>query len=112
LLEQNPYDDWTVLDRERLRIVYLETLDRLSQIYFSQERYTACRTVCQLILVRDRCREDAHCLLMRCYSRQGQNHLALRQYQVCMEALRSELDVEPELATVQLADRIRRHEQI
>jgi hypothetical protein len=29
-----------------------------------------------------------------------------------MEALRSELDVEPELATVQLADRIRRHEQI
>ena len=112
LLEQNPYDEWTVLDRERLRIVYLETLDRLSHIYFTQERYTACRTVCQLILVQDRCREDAHCLLMRCYSRQGQNHLALRQYQVCVEALRDELDVEPGPATAQLANSIRRHEKV
>ena len=100
------------MDRERLRIGYLETLDRLSQIYFEQEHYTACRTACQLLLVRDRCREDAHCLLMRCYSRQGQNHLALRQYQVCVEALRGELDVEPVPTTTQLADRIRRHELV
>jgi DNA-binding SARP family transcriptional activator len=112
LLEQNPYDEWTVLDRERLRIAYLETLDRLSQIYFSQERYTACRTACQLILVRDRCREDAHCLLMRCYSRQGQHHLALRQYQVCLEALRSELQVEPAPETIHLSNRIRRREPV
>jgi len=111
-LEQNPYDEWTVLDRERLRIAYLDTLDRLSQIYFRQERYAACRTVCQLILIADRCREDAHCLLMRCYSRQGQSHLALRQFQNCVEALRDELDVEPEVATSQLAERIRRHERV
>jgi DNA-binding SARP family transcriptional activator len=112
LLEQNPYEEWTVLDRERLRIVYLETLDRLSQIYFSQERYTACRTVCQLILVRDRCREDAHCLLMRCYSRQGQNHLALRQYQICVEVLKKELDVEPMADTTELYNHIRNRERI
>lgn len=112
LLEQNPYDEWTVLDRERLRIAYLDTLDRLGQIYFSQERYAACITVCQLILARDRCREDAHCLLMRCYSRQGQHHLALRQYQMCVEALRSELQVEPAPETTQLYNRIRRREQV
>jgi DNA-binding SARP family transcriptional activator len=112
LLEQNPYEEWTVLDRERLRIAYLDTLDRLSQIYFSQERYAACITVCQLILVRDRCREDAHCLLMRCYSRQGQHHLAVRQYQVCAEALHSELQVEPAPETAQLYRRIRRREQV
>ena len=112
LLEQNPYEEWTVLERERLRIIYLETLDRLSQIYFSQDRYTACRTVCQLILVRDRCREDAHCLLMRCYSRQGQNNLALRQYQICVEALLGELQVEPASETTQLYNRIRRREQV
>lgn len=111
-LEQNPYEEWTVLDRERLRVAYLDTLDRLSQIYFSQERYAACITVCQLILTRDRCREDAHCLLMCCYSRQGQFHLALRQYQICVEALRAELEVEPALETKQLYNHIRHRERV
>jgi DNA-binding SARP family transcriptional activator len=110
LLEQNPYEEWTVLDRERLRIAYLEILDRLSQIYFSQERYAACITVCQLMLRRDRCREDAHCLLMRCYSLQGQYHLALRQYQLCVEALDIELDVEPAEETTKLYEQIRHRE--
>jgi DNA-binding SARP family transcriptional activator len=109
-LEQNPYEDWTVLERERLRIAYLETLDRLSQVYFSQERYAACIAVCQLILTRDRCQEDAHCLLMRCYSRQGHYHLALRQYQMCVEALLSELEVEPAPETTLLYDHIRHRE--
>jgi two-component SAPR family response regulator len=40
-LEQNQYEEWTVFDRERLRIAYLGTLDRLSRIYFNQERYAA-----------------------------------------------------------------------
>lgn len=111
-LEQNPYEEWTVLDRERLRVAYLDTLDRLSQIYFSQERYAACVTVCQLILTRDRCREDAHCILMRCYIRQGQYHLALRQYQICVEALETELEVKPSPETKQIYEKIRQRERI
>jgi DNA-binding SARP family transcriptional activator len=111
-LEQNLYEEWTVLDRERLRISYLDTLDRLSQIYFSQERYAACIAVCQLILAHDHFREDAHCLLMRCYSRQGQYHLARRQYQVCVDVLKIELEVEPGLETKQLYERIRQRESV
>jgi DNA-binding SARP family transcriptional activator len=111
-LEQNPYEEWTVLEREHLRIAYLDTLDRLSQIYFSQERYAACITACQLILRRDRCREDAHCLLMCCYSRQGQYHLALRQYQTCVEALHAELNVEPAPETMQLYEKVRQRKVI
>lgn len=111
-LEQNPYEEWTILEREQLRMAYLDTLDRLSQIYFRQEQYAACITVCQLILISDRCREDAHCLMIRCYSRQGQRHLALRQFQVCLEALRAELNVEPDPTTIQLVERIYRHEQV
>jgi DNA-binding SARP family transcriptional activator len=111
-LADNPYEGWTVLDRERLRIAYLDTLDHLSQIYFSQERYAACVTLCQLILTRDLCREDAHCRLMQCYSRLGQGPLALRQYQICVEALRVELEVEPAPETIQLYNHIRRREHI
>jgi DNA-binding SARP family transcriptional activator len=93
-------------------VAYLDTLDRLSQIYFDQEQFATCIMVCQQLLVRDSCREDAHCRLMRCYSRQGQRYLALRQYQVCAEALRAELDVEPDAATTQLYERIRQHERV
>lgn len=105
-LEQNPYEEWIIMDRERLRIAYLDTLDRLSHIYYEQEHYAACITVCQIILVRDSCREDTHCILMRCYSRQGQNHLAVRQYHVCKEILRTELGVDPAQQTTKLFQEI------
>jgi DNA-binding SARP family transcriptional activator len=49
---------------------------------------------------------------MRCFSRQGQSRLALRQYQICVDALRQELDIDPEPATTQLAERIRRREAV
>ena len=111
-LEENPYENWTVLPRERLRLTYLTTLDRLSHIYYDQERYAMCITFSQLILARDRCREDAHSMLMRCYSRQGQDHLALRQYQACVEALRLELDVTPTPETTKLYELIRLHKQV
>ena len=111
-LEDDPYEEWPVLTREHLRVSYMETLDRLSRIYFDMGQYSAVVGLCQKMLERDNCREDAHRLLMRCFSRQGQQHLALRQYQSCVDALREELDVAPEPTTVQLAERIRHHENI
>jgi DNA-binding SARP family transcriptional activator len=112
LMADDLADDWPVLTRERLRVAYLDTLDRLSHIRFSQDQYNACVSLCELLLAQDSCREDAHCRLMHCYSRLGQHHLALRQYQICRDALREELDVEPAAATTQLNERIRRREQI
>ncbi len=111
-LNDDPYEEWPIITRERLRVMCLETLDRLSRIYFGQGQYTACASLCQRILERDNCREDAHCRLMRCYSRQGQYNLALRQYQACLEALHTQLNVEPEQATTQLAERIRQRKQV
>ncbi|MFN8598146.1 MAG: BTAD domain-containing putative transcriptional regulator [Anaerolineae bacterium] len=111
-LADEPYEDWPVLTRERLRTDYLDMLDRLSRIYFDQGRYTDCVAMCQSILSHDDCREDAHCRLMQCYSRQNQRYLALRQYQVCVKALRTELDVEPASATTQMYERIRRRERV
>jgi DNA-binding SARP family transcriptional activator len=108
----DPYEEWPVLTRERLRVMFLEALDRLSQIYFGCVQYAACISLCQRILARDNCREDAHCRLMRCHSRQGQQNLALRQYQICSEALRTELDVEPSPATTDLYGRIRSREAV
>jgi DNA-binding SARP family transcriptional activator len=68
--------------------------------------------VCQKILAKDDCREDAHRRLMRCYGWQGQRHLALRQYHLCMEALARVLDVSPMGETVALYHQVRRGETV
>jgi DNA-binding SARP family transcriptional activator len=49
---------------------------------------------------------------MRCYSRQGQPYLALRQYHLCMETLQKELDVPPMDETLALYQRIRAGEVV
>ena len=51
--------------------------------------------------------ESAHQHLMRLYASTGNRHLAMNQFRVCVEALKRELDVEPELATTRLFEEIR-----
>jgi DNA-binding SARP family transcriptional activator len=111
-LADDPYDDWPALMRERLRLAHLDTLGRLSNLHFKAGRNAASANLCQRIIEQDPCREDAYRRLMRCYSRQGQPHLALIQYRACVRTLESELGVEPDLATVKLHDQIRRREPV
>jgi DNA-binding SARP family transcriptional activator len=111
-LADDPYEEWPVLTRERLRLTHLDIVDRLSHLYFSQGRYAPCAALCQRIVERDPCQEDAHRRLMRCYSRQGQLHLALRQYRICVEALRAELGIDPAAETTALYEQIRRRESV
>jgi DNA-binding SARP family transcriptional activator len=111
-LSEDPYEEWPVTQRERLRTLYLDTLDRLSQQYFTQGDFNTSVQLCQRILNRDACREDVHRRVMRCYSRLGQDCLAIRQYQICTEVLKSELEVEPETSTRQLSEKIRHRERV
>jgi DNA-binding SARP family transcriptional activator len=104
------YEEWTVMIRERLRLAYLSALHQLSRQYFHQKEYADCAALCQIILARDNCREDVHCLLMRCFAHQGQTPLGLRQYQICAEALREELGVSPSKSTVTLYQQLKRRE--
>lgn len=101
-LEEDRYEDWPLERRERLRREYLTLLTTLSQWALAAEDYTACIEWAQRLLSCDPCREDAHRLLMRCYSRLGQRTLALRQYRQCVDALRRELGAIPETATEEL----------
>lgn len=43
---------------------------------------------------------------MRCFHSQGQRQLAIRQYEICRQALREELDVEPSVQARQLFDEL------
>jgi DNA-binding SARP family transcriptional activator len=111
-LADDPYEEWPGLLREHLLLTYLEVLDRLSGLYFGQHQYGACIALCRLLVQRDPCRENAHRRLMRCFTRQGQPHLALRQYHACVEALDQELGVDPDPATAALAQQIGQHQPV
>lgn len=105
-MAEDRYEDWPLEHRENLKHAYLAMLAELSQYHFAHGQISACIAFCQKILAEDKCREDAHRRLMRCYIQQGQRHLALRQYQLCVEALRQELDVLPMPATIKLYQQI------
>ena len=77
ILADDPYEEWALVTREHLRLCYLDALDRLGALRLDSGDYPGCVTVCLKLLACDSCREDAHCRLMRCYSRQGQVQLAL-----------------------------------
>jgi DNA-binding SARP family transcriptional activator len=111
-LADDPYEEWAMVTREHLRLCYLDALDRLGGLRLDSGDYAGCVAVCLKLLACDSCREDAHCRLMRCYSRQGHVQLALRQYHSCAAALRAELDVAPARATTELFDLLRRREAI
>jgi DNA-binding SARP family transcriptional activator len=111
-LAGDPYEEWAMVTREHLRLGYLDALDRLGALRLNSGDYAGCVAACLKLLACDNCREDAHCRLMRCYSRQGQVQLAIRQYHSCAAALRTELDVAPAQATTELFDCLRRREVI
>ncbi len=111
-LEEDRYEDWILPRRQNLQDDYLTLLDHLSRHYLEQEVYDTCVLMGSKLLAIDSCREDAHRRLMRCYSRQGHYHLALRQYHLCVEALQRELEVEPDEATQVLYAQIRQRRRV
>lgn len=108
LLAEDRYEDWLTPQRQRLQDDYLKLLDYLSHYYLEQQAYELCAIMCHKLLAVDPCQEDAHRRLMDCFNRQGQPHLALRQYHRCVELLARELDVGPSPPTQELYARIRK----
>ena len=112
LLEDRPYEEWALLDREQLRIQCLETLDRIAKIRFELGRYAACIDACQRLATGYLCREDIHRMLMRCYARLNKPHLAAHQYRQCERQLRDETGLKPAAATQNLYEQIRRRQPV
>ncbi|NTW00258.1 MAG: hypothetical protein HGA19_03015 [Oscillochloris sp.] len=96
----------TVIERERLRATHLGLLAELAD-YHAPAAPEQALIYLQRLLKYDPCREDAHRLAMRCYVRLNARTVALRQFQLCCQALKAEFNVEPEAETVALFNQIR-----
>jgi DNA-binding SARP family transcriptional activator len=102
-----PFEQWTLLPRESLRIKLVDALDRLSRIELAERRMDDCIATALRMLDVDPCREDAHRLLMRCYAAQGRTYQAVRQYEFCTRILRTTIDARPARDTTALYQVIR-----
>lgn len=105
-LEEDPFEEWPDRKREQLRIDYINIVDRLSSWYQDRKDFTLAIEFCRKILERDDCFEAAHRRLMQCHQANGQPGLAVRQYHLCVEKLRNELEVSPSPETRSLYETI------
>jgi DNA-binding SARP family transcriptional activator len=111
LFDDDPYEEWMLARRRELQDRYVGVLERLGELYKAADDERACVEMASKVLAVEPFREAAHRELMRCYARQGQQHLALRQFQDCARMLEA-LNIEPEAETIALSERIRRHEPV
>jgi DNA-binding SARP family transcriptional activator len=101
-LIEDLYEDWTMVERERLANAYVDILDRLAAHYMERGQLRESIRACYRVLEKDRCHEDSYRLLMRCYARLGMRGRALRQYRLCEKILGQEYGTAPSAETTAL----------
>jgi ATP/maltotriose-dependent transcriptional regulator MalT/DNA-binding SARP family transcriptional activator len=105
-LPETLYETWAAEERERLATLFLESADKLTEIYLEGERYTEAIELSKRTLAQDNCWERAYRHQMLAYDRLGDRGQVGRTYQRCVQTLRDELDVSPATETEKLYQRL------
>jgi DNA-binding SARP family transcriptional activator len=89
------YDDWVLIERERLRQLRLHALEQACTYLAAEQRYGEAIEAALAAIADEPLRESAHRLLITVYLAEGNRIEAIRQYQVYADLIRSELDLDP-----------------
>ncbi len=101
------YEDWSVIERERLAMLFNEVALRLGRMVLDEGAAHEAIGLAWRVLEHDRANEDSYRLLMHAHAQLGERSIALRIYARCTEALQTELGVEPMPDTVLLYESLR-----
>ena len=96
------FDEWLNSERGMLRKQMSEALHRLTDLCMAAEDNDGALTACTRLVSLEPLNESAHRRIMELQAKRNSYAEALRQYRVCRDVLRRELDVAPEAATEQL----------
>jgi predicted ATPase/DNA-binding SARP family transcriptional activator len=105
LLEGN-YENWILLERERLKELYFTALENLIQSEKAEGNYQNALNLGLRLTKADPLRESAYREVLRLYYLLNRPEAALQQYALCKKILQDELGVEPESETTALAQEI------
>jgi DNA-binding SARP family transcriptional activator/predicted ATPase len=104
------FEEWLLVERERLRQLALEALGQLAGAALEQGRFTDGLNAVRRLLNLEPWLETGHQQLMKLLAAAGQRSAALAQYETCRRLLAEELGVEPSAETVALFETISRGE--
>jgi DNA-binding SARP family transcriptional activator len=100
------YQDWCLCERERLKNMYLNMLNKLLGYCEEHNDFEVGISIGDRILSVDNVSELAHRKMMKLYYLAGDRTSALRQYARCRQALADELGVRPSRSTIELYEQI------
>jgi DNA-binding SARP family transcriptional activator len=89
------YDDWVVLERERLREVHVRALEALCDRLTSSGSYHRAGEAALAAIKGDPLRESAHRCLIRVHLAEGNDAEAVRCYRLFQKLLLDELGLQP-----------------
>ena len=101
------FEEWALVQRERLRLLALGSLASLAKQASKQGDFGQAMSDLRHLLVLDPWRESAHRELMRLLAQSGDRAAALAQYTACRQLLETELGVAPAPETAVLYKQIK-----
>ena len=108
-LRSEDFAGWLRTERERIHTHAVQVLSKLLTLQADGGDVTSAITTAQRLLSLDPFNEAGYRALMRLYVADARQDQALRQYEICRDRLRRELDVAPEPATEALHREILAH---
>lgn len=96
------FDEWLNTERITLRKQLSDALNKLAQLCIANEDSDGALAASTKLVSLEPLNEAAHRTVMELHAKRSAYAEALRQYRVCRDVLRRELDVAPEPATEQL----------
>jgi DNA-binding SARP family transcriptional activator/class 3 adenylate cyclase/tetratricopeptide (TPR) repeat protein len=106
------FDEWVSSERLSLRKQMSELLQKLTGLCNATDDVDGAVAACARLVSIEPLNESAHRTLMELHAKRNAYAEALRQYRICRDVLRRELDVSPEPATEQLYRDIMRKRRI
>jgi DNA-binding SARP family transcriptional activator len=106
-LPEEPYEDWVIRERERLRSIHLNALTDCLEQQLQQGAWREGSDIARRVLDREPWLEEVWRALITCYARLGRRSEALQAYLTCEHNLRQELDVAPSAETRLLYDQLK-----
>jgi DNA-binding SARP family transcriptional activator len=102
------YEDWSVVERERLALLFNEASLKLGELLLEDGAAHEAIGLAWRVLEHDQAQEEAYRLLMRAYAHLGERSTALRLYARCLAALETELGVGPMPETIAIYEALRK----
>ena len=102
------YEDWVLMERERTRQLWLQTLEAACARLTLAGRYSDAVVIALTAVEAEPLRESAQTALINAHLAVGNRMEALRQYGLYAEALKRDLQLQPSEQMLKLTSNLRR----